>query len=260
MTTPSRPVWSWLGAELSNPSTPLPWQLALGAVVEALPPMGNEPFDPWAERGMPQDLPGYLRQLWSEPFTVDRQVELTRRDWGFRPAADLPVVQPGFFGRWWTLPELRGGDGRYAPCLRTTSGPWFTAPCVEAFGTEDSFMDLWPDAVEDMAWRPVVPLRPPRIYEVSSADAWCALVNQFPTSHPPQKLTSSGQDLAHWFAGHRFWEPDWPRVAEQYDGVHLTQLAYLESAYAPLPVRDGVTTITGWGPDLTVWLHHPLAG
>jgi hypothetical protein len=49
--------------------------------------------------------------------------------------------------------------------------------------------------------------------------------------------------------------PDWEKVAEQWDAVHLTTMAYLTSTNRALHVDDGTSTvISGWNPDTTIWL------
>ena len=259
------PMWGLLSDELAEPSTPLPWQIALGAVVDAMPPMGPEPFAPQSVRGRVADaVPEFMRQLWSRPCARDKQVELAWRSRGFLEPTCLPVVQSLAQGRWWTRPEcgesLRGEPPtHYEPCLVTTTGPWLSAPCVAAFGQEDSYGEPWPCGEEDMMWRPIVPVFEPRVYEIDNAAAWIHLVE----AHPARFVSTAGaQQRTHglelWFADHRLYEPDWPAVAQEWDAVHLTQLAYAECAYAVIPCLDGVTTITGWGPDATVWLRHPL--
>ena len=49
--------------------------------------------------------------------------------------------------------------------------------------------------------------------------------------------------------------PDWPRVAEHYDGVHLTVCGYLAAAGTAITVDDATASvIAGWAPDGTCWL------
>lgn len=50
--------------------------------------------------------------------------------------------------------------------------------------------------------------------------------------------------------------PDWPRVAGDYDGVHLSVAGYLGTAGRAIDVGDGwASVLAGWNPDETVWLH-----
>lgn len=49
--------------------------------------------------------------------------------------------------------------------------------------------------------------------------------------------------------------PDWPRVADSYDGVHLTAAGYLSAAGTAIDVdTDIASVIAGWSPDETYWL------
>ncbi|MDO5676337.1 MAG: hypothetical protein Q4G35_02380 [Propionibacteriaceae bacterium] len=93
--------------------------------------------------------------------------------------------------------------------------------------------------------------------EIDGARAWCRLTAEHPYLVADGAAGGGSDDLAGWFGGFKFYEPYWPAVAEHYDVIHLTQLAYLECAYAPLECIDGITSITGWGPDVAVWLIHP---
>ncbi|MNL69614.1 hypothetical protein D3C87_1944960 [compost metagenome] len=49
--------------------------------------------------------------------------------------------------------------------------------------------------------------------------------------------------------------PDWERVAQRWDAVHLTTLGYLSSATMLIDIdSEYATVIAGWGPDSTIWL------
>lgn len=86
-----------------------------------------------------------------------------------------------------------------------------------------------------------------RVYEVDSAQAWCALVVEHPLD-----VTKSRQET--WGDESRWLLPDWRTVAETFDVVHLTPTAYLEVAGQPLEVNGGSTMLAGWGPDESIWL------
>lgn len=239
--------------ERSDPGDALSWQLALGAVVDSLPWMGDEPFEPYAGTARPMPLlPPFIVELWSQPYAPARQVELGTPE--FLRLTNSPVVQPSTSARWFTLPALLEGA-----CLETTAGPWLGAPSVAAFGMEDSHIQTGPDWFDEMQARAIVPTFDARVAEIDSPEAWVRLVERFPSMFDGVNadVHSYQHDLAHWFSGHTLYEPHWPSVAQHYDAIHLTQLAYVQCAYAPIPCLDGVTTITGWGPDVTVWLRHP---
>ena len=242
------------------------WQCVLGEfVMYDLPPMGPEPFDPWAWPSLQvrDVVPENVIQAWSHPFRVDAQVEMMTGRGQFRPPQRYPVGQDRPHGRWWTLPvqqipqaEYVGKPPPYSMCVQTTSGPWLDAPSVELWGAEDAFFAPWHLLEREVLWRTVVPRFTPRVAEVTSAQDWAALVEAWP-SHFPSNAGRQQSFLGDWFAGHQIFEPDWAEVAQRYDVVHVTQVGYLECAYAPIPCLGGVTTMTGWGPDVALWLKDP---
>lgn len=255
------PVRNLLRAEIMRPGTVLPWQLALGQVMEQLPPFTGGDFQTGARPELNiAELPPWVREAWSQPFNAHHQIELTYVKHPFWEPGEWTLKEERNPSRWWTRPELM--DGSTLLSLHTTSGPWLGAPCVEAFGTEDSFFDPWPGGVDKMKWRRIIPEFEPRVYEVHSAAAWSHLVEAHPSlisdGRPPRR-NSLHRPLTEWFPGRRLYEPDWRAVAERFDVIHLTQLAYLECAYDAIPCLDGVTTVTGWGPDVAVWLKSPIS-
>ncbi|MBG6192440.1 hypothetical protein IWX64_003412, partial [Arthrobacter sp. CAN_A212] len=49
--------------------------------------------------------------------------------------------------------------------------------------------------------------------------------------------------------------PDWEKVSERWDAVHVTVLAYLSSANRALQIDANTSTVlAGWNPDTTIWL------
>ncbi len=58
---------------------------------------------------------------------------------------------------------------------------------------------------------------------------------------------ATGQD-ADWLI------PDYARLAERYDALHLTVSGYLTTAGRALPAGAGHTVLAGWDPDQTLWL------
>lgn len=101
-----------------------------------------------------------------------------------------------------------------------------------------------------------------RALEIAGPQDWAALV----AAHPLDVTASRQPD---WFeavdAREGAWViPDWPAVAEEYDGVHVTVLGWLTTSGQAVPVGPGATTtLAGWGPDTTWWLadvQHPSGG
>ncbi|MEN0135543.1 MAG: hypothetical protein AAGC80_10365 [Rhodococcus sp. (in: high G+C Gram-positive bacteria)] len=91
-----------------------------------------------------------------------------------------------------------------------------------------------------------------RVYEVDGAPAWAELCRQFPVEVTAQKRHDWYRTTGR--AG-RWVIPDWPRVAERYEGVHLTAAGYLAAAGTAIAVDgDSASVIAGWAPDSTYWL------
>ncbi|MFE4951982.1 hypothetical protein ACFQ9V_17910 [Leifsonia sp. NPDC056665] len=91
-----------------------------------------------------------------------------------------------------------------------------------------------------------------RVYEIDGPGSWAELCERFPLDASASRrgdwLRTTGRD-GRWLI------PDWPRVAEAYDGVHLTVLGYLSTAGRAIPVVDDwATVLAGWDPDATYWL------
>ena len=90
-----------------------------------------------------------------------------------------------------------------------------------------------------------------RIFEIDTAEAWADLCARFPIEVTAQKrhdwYRTTGRDGA-WVI------PDWAKVAEHYDAVHLQVQAYLSAAGTAIPVDEqAATVIAGWDPDQTFW-------
>ena len=82
------------------------------------------------------------------------------------------------------------------------------------------------------------------MFEVDGPQAWAQLCRRF-------SLEVTAQKRHEWYrttgrAG-RWVIPDWLRVGEVYDGVHLTAAGYLSAATTEIPVDDDcASVIAGW--------------
>lgn len=157
-------------------------------------------------------------------------------EWEARAAREWRAdASAGYSGQWWSFPPTRSStrslfDG-------TPAGLWFE---------EDSMG--WERAVSQ---RLTVP-DGVRVYEVDGAQAWARLCRRCPVEVTAQKrhdwYSTTGRD-GRWVV------PDWQRVAEEYDGVHLTVGGYLAAAGTAVAVGDDTASvIAGWAPDETQWL------
>jgi hypothetical protein len=91
-----------------------------------------------------------------------------------------------------------------------------------------------------------------RILELAAEEDWTGLCRRYPLD-----VTASRRH--DWFrttGRNGGWViPDWERVAQDWDAVHLPVLGYLRCAGRALPVDEGrATVVAGWNPDTTIWL------
>lgn len=156
-------------------------------------------------------------------------------EWEARAARDRPAdPTANWSGEWWSYPFVRCStrsmfDG-------TPAGLWFV---------EDS-----------MGWKRAVARRmstPPgtRVYEIDGAQAWADLCRRFPVEVTAQKRHDWYRTTGR--AG-RWVVPDWLRVADEYEAVHLTVAGYLVAAGTAIEVdAETASVIAGWAPDETYW-------
>jgi len=144
-----------------------------------------------------------------------------------------------YTGTWWSPPL---GSGVF-----TTTGPVGPLPAVEAgcaldSAGEDRF-DVWNIDIGPQA----------RIWNVTSPDDWARLAARYPRD----VSASRRHDWYRWTGRDGTWIlPDWPRVARDWDGVHLSIAGYITAASGTaIPAAGAATVLAGWGPDQTLWLN-----
>ncbi|HEX4087690.1 MAG TPA: hypothetical protein VHZ33_03175 [Trebonia sp.] len=145
-------------------------------------------------------------------------------------------------GEWWSAPAGAG-----LPCT-TRKLRSFTA--VELICRDDGFGEteaaVWDVAVTDAA----------RVAEVRSLADWSRLV----AAYPLDVTWSRGEQWSPSLGWPGPWLlPDWDRVAQDWDGVHVTADAYLRSRGQLSRVGDGATALEGWDPDTTYWLSQAVS-
>jgi hypothetical protein len=147
-----------------------------------------------------------------------------------------------------------------------------TEPAPEV---HDDLVDVWelfPGPVS--RWR--IPIEPTaRIYEVHTAQDWARLVVRYPRltgrAHGGWELPGPNQDLleaqqlqlvsagAAARVGVRVAMPDWERVADDFDGVHVSWSGKLTCEGRVIDVAelgdDVVTMLRYWGSERTLWLN-----
>lgn len=161
--------------------------------------------------------------------------------------------------------EARAADERPADPSAPWSGEWWSVPhgVPLTTGVTAAGVPARLELVEDpLGWdaATVTTLTPPpgaRVLELARADDWAALCRRYPI-----EVTASRRHDWYRATGRvgRWVLPDWSRVADDWDAVHLPVATYLEAAGRALPVDDAdpdgatATVVAGWDPDATLWL------
>jgi hypothetical protein len=225
------------------------WQPPDGEDLLAGLPLVRAALRPLADR-----VPGTQGLQW---WGDSRGVEQWAIDW--RPAADqAPLKGPHPSVAEWAA-RVRDGEERAVHELPTdpyapVSGSWWSVPPgpLRTVGRIPAALNL----VEDpLGWEvaTTIPVRSAgRTLEIRTPADWTSLCSEFPldvtASRRHDWFRTTGRD-GRWVI------PDWERVADEWDGVHLTVLGYLCGAGRALPVSPGTATvIAGWDPDSTIWL------
>lgn len=197
---------------------------------------------------------------WGE--SLDRSAQAHVRYWLRQWEAPLEPVDARRELRRWREKRLDSerrlaGDARW----RVTSGQWWSDPAFSgAAWTTPSLPDLGPLRLycteDSMGWdlaraHPVRVDERARVFEVAGPHDWVRLVDAYPleVTHGKRGVwwRTTGRDG-------RWWIPDWPAVAEDYDAVHVTVTGYLAAAGWAVPTARGATVLAGWGPGHTCWL------
>ncbi len=223
--------------------------LAGPEVLEALHPvaraLGDSPAAAW----------------WSAPIALATQYHVAFVEHGHaappelgRSAAAIAQWRAGLDA------EQARGDLRSADPRSAWSGEWWSAPTGLVATTRgfDGFGAVGLQLVEDeIEWADAClqRLRPrvdARVLELAGPEDWVDLVGRYPL----EVTASRRHDWWRATGGEERWLlPDWARVAEEWDGVHLSVTGYLSTAGRRLAVGGGSETVlAGWDPDATHWL------
>lgn len=227
--------------------------------------------DPERLRPVAETVVAAAPAWWSAPVDLDGQVLTVFAGTDEPPLTGLA----GVLADWLRAEDRAGaqvaehvaGSADPARAWERLSGRWWSAPLVPSVpGTTRSAPLLGPVALwlhEDEQGftaadaRPVAPTRPVRVHEVQGPADWSDLVTRFPLdvgeSRGPNWWRATGR-RGRWLV------PDWPRVAAEFDAVHLSVRGYLSTSGRTVPVGDDAATLlAGWSPDVTYWLTDVLA-
>lgn len=92
-----------------------------------------------------------------------------------------------------------------------------------------------------------------RVFEIHSPGDWAALAEAYPSAreglrYRPQTSTTMARspDLARL-------DPDWSKVSEEWDGVHLSAGGWLTAEDVPYQSGGVTTELRGWDMEATAW-------
>lgn len=152
--------------------------------------------------------------------------------------------------------EEEEGAAREWPADATAqfSATWWSLP-MRLLTTRGTIRDALELVEDSLGWdvATVIPVRGAgSTLEIRSASDWADLCRAY-----PREVTASRKYDWYRVTGRigRWLIPDWQRVAERWDAVHLTTYGYLEAATELIEIdADYASVIGGWGPDSTIWL------
>ncbi|MBB2975705.1 hypothetical protein FHX49_001272 [Microbacterium endophyticum] len=179
------------------------------------------------------EWPSRSEAAWREttPFAALAEWAQAQREGEARAAREGPAdPHANVSGMWWSLPYT----------LLTTRGS-----ILDALELTEDFLG-WETAA-------VVPVEGAgKTLEIRSPEDWADLCREY-----PMEVTASRRH--DWFRvtgrDGRWVIPDWQRVSEKWDAVHLTTLGYLSAATQLIDIdKEYGSVIAGWGPDSTIWL------
>ncbi|MFT4260055.1 hypothetical protein [Microbacterium sp.] len=174
---------------------------------------------------------------------------------------DVPAREPSgsaaTLAHWRTAvrdEEERAARERPADVRARWSGTWWSRP-LGLLQSRGAILDALELVEDSSGWERAVvtPVRGiGRVYEIHGPEDWARLCRQYPV-----EVTASRRH--DWFRitgwEGRWLIPDWLRIAEEWDAVHLSTFGYLTAAATLIPI-DGeyASVIGGWAPDLTIRL------
>ena len=92
-----------------------------------------------------------------------------------------------------------------------------------------------------------------QVFEITSSADWAELCVRYPLEVTQTGGAGASRSVVR-DAANRVLVPDWLRVADQYQGVHLQVGAYLAASALPIDTGSALSIMTGWDPDETIWL------
>ncbi|CAO1649012.1 hypothetical protein NYA9BBAC_00124 [Salinibacterium sp. NYA9b] len=202
-------------------------------------------------------------RYWQEPDGRDELLADARLERSLMRVAEHIVTSPTT--EWWSdpvAPQQWAVNFRDRPADPTAddSGGWWSRPPFGLTTTTRALPGLGPVGlwlVEDRSDEEPADIHAvsyegtPRVFEIVAAESWAELCRRYPL-----EITATWRHDWYRTTGRsgKWMMPDWSRVADDFDAVHLTLAAYLSAAGVAIPLDDGfASVIAGWNPDETYW-------
>ncbi|MGV8970689.1 MAG: hypothetical protein ACOH10_00075 [Rhodoglobus sp.] len=223
----------------------------------------QEPDGVDAVAGLPS-VRGALRRVAERLITVipELSASIGSAQWAvlWHPLSDAAPLEsaPAVILAEWTrsqrADEVRAARELPADPRANVSGIWWSVP-QRLLTTRGSALDGLELVEDSLGWETatVIPVSGAgETLEVRSPEDWADLCREY-----PMEVTASRRH--DWFRvtgrDGRWLIPDWQRVSERWDAVHLTTLGYLAAATRLIEIdAECGSVIGGWGPDSTIWL------
>ena len=148
---------------------------------------------------------------------------------------------------WWSAPpfaEVSWTTPAAGPLPAVSAAGFFDTgiPCPDCTGADILAVEIDPAA---------------RVAEINGPDDWRDL-----TATYPRDVTGTHDgEWRYWGGVPGPWRlPDWERVRDDYDGVHVSPGGYVTSCGLAQPADGACTMLVAWLPGATLWLHDVITG
>ncbi|MDY0909190.1 hypothetical protein [Microbacterium sp. CFBP9034] len=181
---------------------------------------------PWEGSGRPPADPGSVLAAWREGVAADE----------IRAARERPAdPNAPWSGMWWSMPPTELSHSTRGIAGGAPAGLWLVEDSPGWEAATATPLDAFPG----------------RVIEIHGPEEWIDLCRR----HPLPVTASRRHDWFRVTGRDGDWVmPDWSRVAEEADGVHVSVACYLATAGRLLDLEDGrASVMAGWAPDTTWW-------
>ena len=168
---------------------------------------------------------------WTDPIDHSRQVLISNDEMECAPSRRLPPESVAHWEAyaqrplpWRITSTIRGKLSCLDTVIATGSGDWMEPASYRRYAA----------VIDETA----------RVFEISGPADWHELCISFPSVNQDRNSPAGAGSLS----------PDWKRVAEEWDGVHLTFAGLLTTPFVRHNSAAGSTMLWSWDTEGTLWL------